>query len=411
MRPPWPRVMICALLACFSLWCHSTEAPAPGPIGGEDWVGTWGTALQLTEPANLPPPPGLAGNTLRQIVHVSLGGSRLRMHFSNLFGTHSVTMRKVHLAHSNGESVIHPSTSRPVTFGGRSFTTIPPGESVTSDPFDFSLQPLSDVAISILFGETPAAVTGHPGSRTTSYLQVGDVVDAVQLSWAVRTDHWYFISGIDVVSPGAAAVVTLGDSITDGRGSGTNRQNRWPDELARRLQADPRISNVAVLNMGIGGNCVLKECVGPSALQRFERDVLGQNGVRWLIVLEGINDIGTAGSADAAAAVAGDLIEAQQQMVEWARAREIRVYGATLLPFGGSFYDTPAREAARRTVNEWIRTSGAFDAVIDLDAALRDPVSPTRLLPELDTGDHLHPNELGHRRIAEGVDLALFQFR
>lgn len=397
------------LLAAALGGCAGSSGPQPSQ--NEAWVGTWGTAPQLTEPSNLPPEPGLSGNTLRQVVHVSLGGSRLRMHFSNAFGTDPVTMEEVHLANAMGGSAIDPSTDHALTFGGRTSVTIPAGETVTSDPFDYPLAPLSDVAITIKFGDTSPAVTGHPGSRTTSYLQAGNAVTAPEMPSAERTDHWYIITGIDVVAPEAAAVVTLGNSITDGRGSGTNKQNRWPDELARRLQADPQTQQVAVLNMGIGGNCVLRQCLGPSALDRFERDVLGQSGVRWLVILEGVNDIGGTQGADAADAVAQDLIAAYQQMVERAHARNILVYGATILPFGGSFYDTPERESARQTVNEWIRTSGVFDAVIDLDAALRDPADPTRLLPEADTGDHLHPNETGHRKIAEAVDLQLFATR
>ena len=371
------------------------------------WVGTWGAAVQLTEPHNLPPAPGLAGNSLRQVVRVSQGGDRLRVRFSNRFGTSPVTLRAAHLAASLGGDTIDPATDHALTFGSEPGVTIPAGSTVTSAPISFPLRPLSDVAITVHFGRTSPDVTGHPGSRTTSYLVEGDAVSAPAMPDAARTDHWYIITAIDVVDEDAAAVLTLGNSITDGRGSGTNEQNRWPDVLARRLHAGDRTDHVAVLNMGIGGNCVLRECLGPSALDRFRRDVLEQNGTRWLIVLEGINDIGTA-SADSAAVVGRDLIAAYQEMIERAHARSLRVYGATLLPFGGSFYDAPEREAARQTVNEWIRTSGAFDAVIDLDAALRDPENPTRLLPAADTGDHLHPNEIGHRMIAEAVDLALF---
>jgi lysophospholipase L1-like esterase len=279
---------------------------------------------------------------------------------------------------------------------------------VTSDPLSFPLGPLSDVALTLRFGETSPAVTGHPGSRTTSYLQAGDAVSAADLPGAARTDHWYIATGIDVAAPEAGAVVTLGNSITDGRGSGTNRQNRWPDQLARRLQVDPRLRYVAVLNQGIGGNCVLRECLGPAALARFDRDVLGQAGVRWLVVLEGVNDIGQARGADGAEAVARDLIAAYRQMIERAHARGVMVYGATILPFGGSMYDSPEREAARRTVNEWIRTAGAFDAVVDLDAAMRHPANPSRLRADADTGDHLHPNEVGHQMMADAVDLRLF---
>jgi lysophospholipase L1-like esterase len=238
----------------------------------------------------------------------------------------------------------------------------------------------------------------------------GNAVSAVDFPDAVQTDHWYIINGIDVVTEeSAAAVVVLGNSITDGRGSGTNKQNRWPDELARRLQENPVTRQVAVLNQGIGGNCVLRDCLGPAALSRFERDVIGATKARWLIILEGINDIGQVQSAEAATKIADDLIAAYEQMIDRAHAKGIKVYGATLLPFGGSFYDTTYRETARHKVNEWIRNSDRFDAVIDLDAALRDPENPLRLLLAADTGDHLHPNETGHRMMAEAVDLALFK--
>lgn len=400
------RTLAATLLAAAALSsCGHGAARSPQPEG---WVGTWGTAPQLTEPSNLPPAPGLAGNTLRQVVHVSIGGNRLRMQFSNAFGTTPVTIGAAHVANSQGGGVIDPATDRALTFDGARSVTIATGESVVSDPLDYALEPLSDVAITIHFGELSDAVTGHPGSRTTSYIQAGSAVGSPDMNGAARTDHWYIITGIDVVGDDAFAVVALGNSITDGRGSATNRQNRWPDELARRLQANPRTRNVAVLNMGIGGNCVLRECLGPSALDRFERDVLGQSGVRWVIVLEGVNDIGGTRTPEQADTVATDLIAAYQQMIARAHARGLRIYGATILPFGTSFYDSPAHEAARRTVNDWIRTAGAFDAVIDLDLALRDPANPTRLQPEADTGDHLHPNEEGYRRIAAAIDLALF---
>ena len=394
--PNWPTFLTYA-----SRYARSAYSPTR-------WVSTWGTAVQLTEPANLPPEPGLAGNTLRQVVRVSLGGDRLRVRFSNHFGDAPVTLAAAHLAVSLGDGAIDPATDRALTFGGQAGVTILPGTAVSSDPLDFPLQPLSDVAITVRFDAiSPEVVTGHPGSRTTSYLATGDAVSDPAMAGSARTDHWYVITGIDVEHDAALAVVALGNSITDGRGSGTNKQNRWPDELARRLRADERTQQVAVLNAGIGGNCVLRDCLGPAAVSRFDRDVLEQPGARWLIVLEGVNDIGGS-HPDSSAAVAQNLIAAYQQMIERAHARGMRAYGATILPFGGSFYDSPEHEAARQTVNAWIRTSGAFDAVIDLDAALRDPANPTRLLPAADTGDHLHPNETGHRMIAEAVDLALF---
>ncbi len=382
---------------CVAGFCH-----AQGAI----WVGTWGSSPQLTEPRNLPPPPGLTSNTLRQVVQVSIGGEKLRARFSNAFGTNPVTMDSVHLAQWAGGSTIKTDSDQALVFDGKASVTIPAGETVISDPFDFDLAPLSDVAVTVDFGSTSAAVTGHPGSRTTSYLQAGDWVSAPDLPRAAKTEHWYILTGLDVeADPSRAAIVTLGDSITDGRGSGTDKNDRWPDNLARRLQADKNTAGIAVLNEGIGGNCVLRGGLGPTALSRFDRDVLSLSAVRWLIVLEGVNDIG--GSHDAS--VATNLIAAYGQMIEQAHAHHLRVYGATILPFGRSFYDSPAHEAARETVNRWIRTSGRFDAVIDFDAVMRDPQSPTHLLPGADSGDHLHPNEAGYKIMADAIDLKLFR--
>ena len=373
----------------------------------EEWVGAWMTAVQLTEPGNLPPAPGLARNTVRQVVHVSLGGDRLRAGFSNVFGTSPVELVTATMAVSRGGGAIDPSTQVALSFDGSASVVIQPGGEVISDPFSFSLQPLSDVAITIQFGALSSTIiTGHPGSRTTSYIVRGDAVSDSVFASSIKTDHWYIISSLDVLRKDASAIVTLGNSITDGRGSGTNMQNRWPDELARRLQADDRTKDAAVLNAGIGGNCVLRQCLGPSALNRFERDVLTPPGVRWLIILEGVNDIG--GSGANARIVAQDLIAAYEQMIVDAHAQDILVYGATIMPFGDSFYYSPGNEEARQTVNEWIRTGGAFDAVIDLDAAMRDPDNPIRMAPGLHDGDFLHPSELGHHEMAEAVDLTLF---
>ena len=386
------------------LYCAQVAVAAPDP--GDHWVGTWGASQQLTEPRNLPPPPGLTSNTLRQVVHVSVGGKRLRVRFSNVFGTNPVTMSSVRVASSNGRSVINTNSDQVLRFQGKSSVTIPTGESVLSDTFDFDLAPLSDLALTIHFDGASGYVTGHPGSRSTSYLQAGDAVSTADLSTATRTQHWYILSGIDVEAEhSSATIVALGDSITDGRGSGTDKNDRWPDNLARRLQADRDTANIAVLNGGIGGNCVLRGGLGPTALSRFERDVLSQSGVRWLVILEGVNDIGN--SRDSS--VATNLIEAYEKMIGQAQAHHIRVYGATILPFGKSAYNSPAHEAARTMVNDWIRNSGRFDAVIDFDAALRDPQNPSRLLPAADSSDHLHPNEKGYKMMADAIELKLFE--
>lgn len=401
------RLPVFVLIVLIAANPGRAQSMADAPDKGVHWVGTWGASPQLTEPKNLPTP-GLTSNTLRQVVHVSIGGKKLRVRFSNAFGDGPVAIATAHLAWSAGGGAIKAESDKALTFAGKPSVTIPPGEMIFSDPLDFELRSLSDVAMTIYFHETASGVTGHPGSRATSYLQTGDSASAVDLPAAAKTQHWYILTGIDVEAENSGAViVTLGDSITDGRGSEPDRNNRWPDDLANRLQANGGTKNIAVLNEGIGGNCVLSGGLGPTALSRFERDVLGQNSVNWLIVLEGVNDIG--GSNGTNSPVAHDLIAAFQKIIDRARAKNIHVYGATITPFGGSFYDKPGHEAARQTVNDWIRTSGKFDAVIDFDAVVRDPAHMTNLQPAYDSGDHLHLNVAGYKKMADAIDLKLFK--
>ncbi len=368
------------------------------------WVGTWSAAPQRVEPRNMPPAPELADATLRQVVHVSLGGKRLRVRISNAYGTHPLVIEHATIAIATGRGAIRSETRTPVVVSGQAKFRIPPGAMVVSDAIDFALAPLSDLAITLHVKDTATAVTGHPGSRATSYLKAGDAVDAPELPRAITTAHWYYLSGVDVETDeaDARAVAILGDSITDGRGSITDANGRWPDHLAMRLLANPATASVGVLNQGLGGNRLLNDGLGPCALARLDRDVLAQPGVRDLILLEGINDLGTR-SANAA-----EIIAAYQQIIRRAHDRGIRVFGCTLLPCEGSFYFTPALEAARQEINTWIRSAGHFDGLIDLDKATRDPEHPARLLPRLDSGDHLHPSAEGHRLIAEGVGLELF---
>jgi len=379
-------------------------------VPGADWTGSWTAAPQLTEPRNLPPAPGLSGGTLRQVVHLSLGGSALRVRLSNEFGTAPLAVIRAQVARSGAGSAIVAGSGRALTFSGRDSTTIAAGASALSDAVALQVEALSDVTVSLQLGAFAGGHTGHPGSRTTSYMAAGDQVSADSLPSAVRVEHWYFIAGIEVLSGhDASSVVILGNSIADGRGSTTNLNNRWPDNLARRLQQNPRTPWVGVLNAGIGGNAVVRGGLGPPALERLERDVLQQRGARWVIVSEGVNDIGGARGGDAAQLIAGELITAYQQMIARARAEGLRVYGATILPFGGSQYDDASREAARQRVNAWIKSAGAFDAVIDFDAAMRDPSAPARLRADLDSGDHLHPNAAGYVVMAGAVDLKLFR--
>lgn len=369
---------------------------------------------QLTEPHNMPPPPFtqdglvLANATLRQTVRVTTGGRRMRLRFSNAFGGAVLPITAVTVALPKdgraGVSAVQPGTTRRVTFSGRSSVDVPRGALVVSDPLDFALAPGTNLSVTtyLASGQASNEITSHPGSRTTSHLLAGNHVEAADLPGATPTDHWYLLSGVEVLSA-ASALVVIGDSLTDGRGSTTNGNDRWPDRLFDRLR-EP-----AVLNQAAGGNRVLNDGLGPNVLARLDRDLIAQSGVRWLILFEGINDIGTAPATEAAQKqVADDLIAAYQQVVERAHAHDIKVYGATLLPFGGSFYDEGFREETRQTVNRWIR-SRRFDAVIDFDAAVRDPASPRQLLPVADVGDHLHLNPTGYRMLAEAVPVKLFR--
>jgi len=375
----------------------------------EQWVGTWACSPQLADPSAEPPSPGFSDSTLRQIVHISVGGTKIRVRFSNAFGRTALTIASAHVAKAAEGGSIHTETDKPLTFAEQSSVTIPPGALMYSDPLVFALPALSDLAITIHLKDAPDGVTTHAGSRATSYLGAGDTVSALELSSAQKVDHWYFLNGVDVVVPGSpAAVVILGDSITDGKNSTTSENGRWPDDLARRLRSNKHTANVGVLNEGIGGNRLLHDGLGPSALSRFDRDVLTQTSVRWIVVLEGVNDIGTCTGACDPDSAANDIIAAYRQIILRAHSHDIHVYGATIMPFGGSFYSTPQAERARQTVNRWIRTSGLFDAVIDFDAVTRDPSNPSRLSAQADSGDHLHPADAGYKIMADSINLQLF---
>jgi len=375
----------------------------------EHWVGTWACSPQLADAGSGPPAPGFADVTLRQIVHVSIGGPRIRVRFSNAFGKSALTISSAHVARAAGGSRIKPGTDQPLTFDEEPSVRIPAGAVVYCDPLDFTLSPLSDLAVTIHLENAPEGVTTHPGARATSYFASGDAVSAPDLPSAETAEHWYFLNGVDVIGPhSSAAVVILGDSITDGRNSTTNANGRWPDALAQRLDASKHRTNIGVLNEGIGGNRLLHDGLGPNGLSRLDRDVLTQTSVRWLVVLEGVNDIGTCKNGCDLESTAKDIINAYRQIIIRAHSQNMRVYGATITPFGGSFYATSETERARQVVNQWIRTSGRFDAVIDFDAATRDPDSPSNLSAKVDSGDHLHPADAGYKIMADSVDLNLF---
>ncbi len=399
------------LLASTAHDVHATDAKAR-------WIGSWAAAQQLVEPGNALDPADLRDLTLRQIVHLSLGGNEIRLRLSNRFGVNQLHLTAVHVARplASTPGKIVPATDKPVTFSGSPDVIIPAHADYLSDAISFPVQALSDVAITLYIDAAPAEQTGHPGSRATSYLAHGDLVSALELPGAKTIEHWYFIAGIDVPAPPeAGSVVVLGDSLTDGHGATTDGNDRWTDVLAQRLHAQLRAKNLAVLNEGIGGNHLLTDGLGPNALSRFDHDVIAQPGVRYVIVLEGINDIGMLARAGKVPRAEHDalvrrIIGAFEQMIARAHTHDIQVIGGTILPFVGSTYYHPglASEADRQAVNKWIIARGHFDAVIDFDKVTRDPEHPDHLLPAFDSGDHLHPSPVGYAAMAQAVPLALF---
>ncbi len=416
-RGQLPWVVLCAALA---LALASQTVPA-ATVGAGNWLGSWVSSQQIPEPANALPEAALRDATLRQIVHLTVGGKKLRVRLSNAFGTGPLTLLSVHVARpvSKETGSIDPATDRALTFAGSASVTIPAGADYYSDPIAFDAPALSDVAISIHLAVPPARQTSHPGARETSFLVHGDHVADAALAGATTFAHWFLISGVDVSeSARGAAIVALGDSITDGHAAPDNSDTRWPDDLARRLQSSPATRLLSVLNAGTGGNRLLRYGLGPNALARFDRDVLAQTGVRYLIVLEGDNDLGTATrlapiSPARHTLLVHQMIGAYQQMVLRAHAHGITVIGGTLTPYGGSDYYHPsaANEADRQALNAWIRQPGHFDAVLDFDRVVRDPKHPDRLLPAYDCGDHLHPSPSGYRAMASAIPLALFTLR
>jgi lysophospholipase L1-like esterase len=383
------------------------------------WVGTWAASQQIPEPRNSLPPGALRDATLRQIVHLSVGGDTLRIHVSNAFGTQPLLFSAVHVARAvtaGSTSAIDPATDRAVTFNGSPSVVVPAGAEYISDPIHLEMPALSSLAITIHFTDPPARETGHPGSRADSYYVHGDQISAPSLPNAQTVEHWYQISGVDVLAPAdSASIVALGDSITDGHATTTNGNDRWTDDLAARLQASPAMRDVSVLNEGIGGNCLLTQCLGPNTLARFDRDVLAQTGVRWVIVFEGVNDLGGLtfhGAVPAAAhqELVQGIIGAYRQIIERAHAHGIEVIGATITPFAGSGFYHPgaATLADLDRINAWIRAPGHFDAVLDFNKVIADPANPERLKPAWDSGDHLHPNPAGYHALADSIPLSLF---
>lgn len=372
------------------------------------WVGTWGTAPQLVERHNNPPSPGLENNSLRQIVQVSMGGKKVRLKLTNEFSQNATEIKAIELAiakTAGSSSEIDEASTVSLTFDGQTSVTIPAGGKVVSDPVKFQIKDRENVAITIHYGSASStSVSGHPGSRTTSYLEAGNTTD---FSKATKTDHWYNILALEVEAPKkAGAIAILGNSITDGRGSTTNQQNRWADVLSRRLLANKATRRIGVLNMGIGGNCVLGGGLGPAAVNRYQRDLFSQEGVKWIILFEAVNDLGYARNGEQ---TANRIIDVYKRIIREAHQKGIRVIGATITPFKGNNYYTEDHEKGRSTINQWIRTTKMLDGIIDFDQAVRNPQETIAMQQQfLFENDWLHLNAKGYETMGSCIDLNLF---
>jgi lysophospholipase L1-like esterase len=349
-------------------------------------------------------------------VHLSLGGSSVRIELSNQFGTESLSIGAVRIALAGAKGDITLPSANAVTFGGRPTIIIPPGAHVVSDATAINLPAQANLTISLFIpAQKISHITVHGSAYATNYIAPGNVIGDISLppptAGTRTTTSWFFLKAVDVMAPAkAASVVAFGDSITDGTRSSTDENKRWPDFLARRLLANKKTNNLGVLNAGIGGNRILHDVTGPSALQRFDEDVLAQSGVKYLIVLEAINDIGHAydptNSYDVV--TADDLIFGYIQMAERAHSHGIKIYFATLTPYSGAKYMSPAGEAVRQALNRWIRTTRESDGFVDFDKATQDPANPASYLPAYDHGDHLHPGDTGYKAMGDAIDLNLF---
>ncbi|HKT26587.1 SGNH/GDSL hydrolase family protein [Dyella sp.] len=373
------------------------------------WVDTWAAAPDTAGPV-------VNAQTVRQIVRTSVGGTEVRIRLSNLFGNAPITLGPAHIAlHASGADTV-PGSDHALLFNGKPTVTIAKGESVLSDPVKMEVKPLQELAVS-LYAPADAqyhASTAHNAGLATAYItESGDATAAAHYPQGEVSGMRFFLTDVEVSGPAAkSTVVTFGDSITDGVGSTENANTRWPDYLAERLQGDAKLSSIGVSNAGIGGNHILHDNYGPSALSRFDRDALDKPGVRWIVLLEGINDIGGSGYAwDAKDKVsAQQLIDGMKTLIARAHAKHVKIYGATLTPYGGNGwpYHSVAGEKTREEVNDWIRHSGAFDGVADFDQAIRDPAAPKNMLPAYDSGDHLHPSTAGYKVMAQAIDLKWF---
>lgn len=372
------------------------------------WVGTWATAAMTIDGNNLPPSPGLANNSLRQIIQVSIGGEQVRLKLTNHYGNAAVEIKGVELAVAKtaGSSPdIDEKSSVSLTFGGKKTATIAKGSMLVSDAVNFPMTPRQNVAITIHYGASPSTnISGHSGSRTTSYLASGNTTNFAS---AAKTDHWYHILALETLATDdAGCVAVMGNSITDGRGSTTNQQNRWTDVFSRALLANEATNRLGVLNLGIGGNCVLFGGLGPTVTNRCQRDLFEQEGVKYIILFEGVNDFG--GSSNGVQ-TARSIIEVWKQIIRQAHQQGIRVIGATVTPFKNNSYYNADREAGRQKLNKWIMTTKMLDGAIDFAAMVCDPTNSEQLnRAYLFENDYLHPNANGYKLMGESIDLSLF---
>ena len=403
------RISFLLLLSICVLNPGNATAAAPA----DHWVGTWAASpMAAKNPDGKFGAPGTDGTTLREIVHISIGGPSVRVILTNEFGLDPLTISAAQVALSSGTSAITAGTATALTFGGKPSIIIPPGALAVSDTATFKVAPSSNLAVSLFLPDQPVSqLTLHPFADQTNYLVPGNVVSAAALDTPTPFFSWDFLKGVDVTADNkSASIVTFGDSITDGAHSTRDANARWPDVLARRLQADKKTDHLSVLNQGIGGNRILHDTTGPSALARFDRDVLAQAGVKYLVIMEGINDIGhsTDPTKPYDVVTADDLIAGFNQLATRAHTHGIKVIGATLTPFVGAKYQSPAGEEMRQAINKWIRTTNQLDGVIDFDQVTTDRTHPGMFLPLDDSGDHLHPGDAGYKAMGESIDLNLF---
>jgi len=358
------------------------------------WKGTWAAATEAPLDPWDYPKESLSNRSIRQVIHVSIGGENLRMMLSNEFGTSDVEIKSVYIANAGELEKIDEKSAKYLTFKGLRGVTIKKGETVFCDEFKYSLKPLQRLSVTINYGDkTPDKPTTHRGSRTTSYIISGESKPKSDFSNAEKVDHWYNIASLDVITDYDTRIIAaLGNSITDGRGTTTNLQNRWTDFLAEAYEG-----KVGVLNLGIGGNCVIEGGLSEPALKRFDRDIIGQRGVKTLVIFEGVNDIGWAWNSEEKSK---KLIESYQELIEKAHKFGMKVYMGTITPFKGNSYYNPWHETARQVVNEWIRTNDKVDGVIDFDAEVRDPEDPQKLKAEY-SDDWLHLNPKGYEAMGK----------